>query len=169
MLEKWKKDPSARLRVRYTFRIVALVTYIPSIVATISQFGDLGTAMWSLVIAFHTFWSVSPLVRRGCVGAHIRTTLRLLFLQRKPAEWASNTTLFVISAFVFMMPIIGTYAVPGVKHKGNFWGPTGKLSLTTFLLDFSHHDKGAWCWVHENYELMRLFWVYVSKLLCVVT
>ncbi|EIN08781.1 hypothetical protein PUNSTDRAFT_143499 [Punctularia strigosozonata HHB-11173 SS5] len=71
----------------------------------LSQVGDMGIPLWSLVIAVHTF----------C----------LLYMKRKPAPWIAIVVLPVVWAFDIAMPLIGTIGLEGRLKRGSFWGPSG--------------------------------------------
>ncbi|KAB5591088.1 Cyclic AMP receptor 1 [Ceratobasidium theobromae] len=73
--------------------------------ASISQFGDLGSAIWSLAIAYHTF--------------------SLLFLVKKPPIWVTWTILLSGWALIFILPIIGPYVIENRGSRGPFYAVSG--------------------------------------------
>ncbi|KAB5591089.1 Cyclic AMP receptor 1 [Ceratobasidium theobromae] len=73
--------------------------------ASVSQFGDLGSALWSLAIAYYTF--------------------SLLFLVRKPPVWTSWFIFLSGWALIFILPIIGPYTIQDLDRKGPFYAVSG--------------------------------------------
>ncbi|KAG9095854.1 hypothetical protein FS749_009655 [Ceratobasidium sp. UAMH 11750] len=71
----------------------------------ISQVGDLGAAIWSLAIAYHTF--------------------SLLFLFKKPPIWATRTILAAGWTVILVLPIVGPHLIQNVDKKGYFYGLSG--------------------------------------------
>ncbi|KIJ45885.1 hypothetical protein M422DRAFT_250671 [Sphaerobolus stellatus SS14] len=70
----------------------------------VSQIGDLGAALWSTVIAFHTFW--------------------LLFLVRHPHPWTIPVIFVLGWTILIFLPIIGPTALQRSSY-GYFFGLTG--------------------------------------------
>ncbi|KAG9078886.1 hypothetical protein FS749_009058 [Ceratobasidium sp. UAMH 11750] len=73
--------------------------------AAVSQFGDLGGALWSLAIAYHTF--------------------SLLFLLSKPSIWATCSLLGVGWTLITVLPILGPTVIENVAKRGHFYGISG--------------------------------------------
>ncbi|KAG9112432.1 hypothetical protein FRC07_007922 [Ceratobasidium sp. 392] len=72
---------------------------------SVSQFGDLGGALWSLAIAYYTF--------------------SLLFLLQKPSIWLTCALLGVGWTFILVLPILGPVVIQNVEQKGHFYGISG--------------------------------------------
>ncbi|KIJ43393.1 hypothetical protein M422DRAFT_145125, partial [Sphaerobolus stellatus SS14] len=72
--------------------------------AALKQTGNLGTALWSLVIAFHTF--------------------SLLFLRRPISRKLSCITFFAVWIFLGIIIMLGPVIIENNK-KGPFWGVSG--------------------------------------------
>ncbi|KIJ39908.1 hypothetical protein M422DRAFT_210174 [Sphaerobolus stellatus SS14] len=70
----------------------------------ISEVGDLGAAVWSLAISFHTFW--------------------LLFLVRKPHRMAAPIVISIGWIMLIVLPILGPRVIETPK-KGPFYGLSG--------------------------------------------
>ncbi|KAG8725799.1 hypothetical protein FRC11_001483, partial [Ceratobasidium sp. 423] len=81
----------------------------PSIACTaqgsVSQVGDLGSAIWSLAIAYYTF--------------------SLLFLFKKPPVWVTWTIFVLGWSTIIILPIIGPYGIENVKTRGPFYAISG--------------------------------------------
>ncbi|KAG9098690.1 hypothetical protein FRC06_006076, partial [Ceratobasidium sp. 370] len=71
----------------------------------ISQVGDLGAAIWSLAIAYHTF--------------------SLLFLFKKPPVWVTRIILGAGWTVILVLPIVGPHAIQNVDKRGYFYGLSG--------------------------------------------
>ncbi|KAI0790881.1 hypothetical protein C8Q75DRAFT_806254 [Abortiporus biennis] len=82
------------------------VTFGPSCTAQgfIKHFSDVGTAIWSLIIAFHTFW--------------------ILFLRLETKKTMLVVTLIVGWGLILLLVIIGP-ATANAKQKGEFYGISG--------------------------------------------
>lgn len=72
--------------------------------AALKQFGHLGTAMWSLIIACHTFL--------------------LLFYGKRFGRWVLYITLAGVWLFVVLLVLLGPLA-SAKAERGPFWGITG--------------------------------------------
>ncbi|CAE6460133.1 unnamed protein product [Rhizoctonia solani] len=81
----------------------------PSVACTaqgsVSQVGDLGSAIWSLAIAYYTF--------------------SLLFLFKKPPIWMTWTIFVLGWSTIIILPIIGPYGIENVKTRGHFYAISG--------------------------------------------
>ncbi|KAG9092335.1 hypothetical protein FRC06_000141 [Ceratobasidium sp. 370] len=71
----------------------------------ISQVGDLGAAIWSIAIAYHTF--------------------SLLFLLKKPSIWTTRIILGLGWTAILVLPIVGPHAIQNVDKSGYFYGLVG--------------------------------------------
>ncbi|KAG8684469.1 hypothetical protein FRC08_013672 [Ceratobasidium sp. 394] len=71
----------------------------------ISQVGDLGAAVWSLAIAYHTF--------------------SLLFLLKKPSIWTTRIMLGLGWTVILVLPILGPHVFQDVEKRGYFYGLVG--------------------------------------------
>ncbi|CAE6403375.1 unnamed protein product [Rhizoctonia solani] len=71
----------------------------------ISQFGDLGSALWSLAISMYTF--------------------SLLFLVRKPPIWLTWTIFVLGWILITVLPIVGPYGIQKLETRGEFYGVSG--------------------------------------------
>ncbi|KAJ1303609.1 hypothetical protein OPQ81_011793 [Rhizoctonia solani] len=71
----------------------------------VSQFGDLGSALWSLAISMYTF--------------------SLLFLVRKPPIWLTWTIFVLGWVLITILPIVGPYGIQNLETKGEFYGVSG--------------------------------------------
>ncbi|KAG9090567.1 hypothetical protein FRC06_000979 [Ceratobasidium sp. 370] len=71
----------------------------------VSQFGDLGGALWSLAIAYYTF--------------------SLLFLMKKPPVWLTRFLLAVGWSLMLILPILGPTVIQNVNTRGHFYGISG--------------------------------------------
>ncbi|KAF8685421.1 G protein-coupled glucose receptor regulating Gpa2 [Rhizoctonia solani] len=71
----------------------------------VSQFGDLGSALWSLAISMHTF--------------------SLLFLVQKPPVWLTWMIFIVGWVLIAVLPILGPYGIQKLETKGEFYGVSG--------------------------------------------
>lgn len=72
---------------------------------SISQVGDLGAAIWSLAIAYHTF--------------------SLLFLFKKPSIWLTRAIFVAGWTVIIVLPIIGPYVIQNLERNGYFYGLSG--------------------------------------------
>ncbi|KAF8490905.1 hypothetical protein JB92DRAFT_3007583 [Gautieria morchelliformis] len=70
----------------------------------VSQIGDLGAAIWSMAIAFHTFW--------------------LLFLIKQPHRWTLPIVLVTGWSIVIFLPILGPTIIETPK-RGPFYSLSG--------------------------------------------
>ncbi|EUC54357.1 slime mold cyclic AMP receptor [Rhizoctonia solani AG-3 Rhs1AP] len=81
----------------------------PSVACTaqgaVSQVGDLGSAIWSLAIAYYTF--------------------SLLFLFKKPPIWITWSIVILGWSTIIVLPIIGPYGIENVKTRGHFYAISG--------------------------------------------
>ncbi|KAJ1303612.1 hypothetical protein OPQ81_011796 [Rhizoctonia solani] len=81
----------------------------PSVACTsqgsVSQVGDLGSAIWSVAIAYYTF--------------------SLLFLFKKPAVWVTWTIFILGWSTIIVLPIIGPYVIENVNNRGPFYAISG--------------------------------------------
>ncbi|CAE6403320.1 unnamed protein product [Rhizoctonia solani] len=86
----------------------------PSVACTaqgaVSQVGDLGSAIWSLAIAYYTF--------------------SLLFLFKKPPIWITWSIVILGWSTIIILPIIGPYGIENVKTRGHFYA----ISDVDFLI-----------------------------------
>ncbi|CAE6520087.1 unnamed protein product [Rhizoctonia solani] len=86
----------------------------PSVACTaqgaVSQVGDLGSAIWSLAIAYYTF--------------------SLLFLFKKPPIWITWSIVILGWSTIIVLPIIGPYGIENVKTRGHFYA----ISDVDFLI-----------------------------------
>ncbi|QRV85304.1 hypothetical protein RhiJN_13322 [Ceratobasidium sp. AG-Ba] len=73
--------------------------------AAVSQFGDLGGALWSLAIAYYTF--------------------SLLFMLKKPSVWVTWALLALGWTLISVLPILGPTVIEKVETKGHFYGISG--------------------------------------------
>ncbi|CAE6465946.1 unnamed protein product [Rhizoctonia solani] len=71
----------------------------------VSQVGDLGAAIWSLVIAGYTF--------------------SLLFLFKKPPAWFTWAVFCAGWIVIIVLPIAGRYLIQNVEKAGYFYGLSG--------------------------------------------
>ncbi|ELU39612.1 slime mold cyclic AMP receptor domain-containing protein [Rhizoctonia solani AG-1 IA] len=71
----------------------------------VSQFGDLGSALWSLAISMHTF--------------------SLLFLVQKPPVWLTWMIFIAGWVLITVLPIVGPYGIQKLETKGEFYGVSG--------------------------------------------
>ncbi|KAG8745585.1 hypothetical protein FRC11_013026 [Ceratobasidium sp. 423] len=71
----------------------------------VSQFGDLGSALWSLTISMYTF--------------------SLLFLVQKPPIWLTWTIFVSGWVLIIVLPIIGPYGIQNLETRGEFYGVSG--------------------------------------------
>ncbi|CAE6426489.1 unnamed protein product [Rhizoctonia solani] len=71
----------------------------------VSQFGDLGSALWSLAISMYTF--------------------SLLFLVQKPPVWLTWTIFVSGWVLITVLPIVGPYGIQKLETKGEFYGVSG--------------------------------------------
>ncbi|KAH7322041.1 hypothetical protein B0J17DRAFT_684773 [Rhizoctonia solani] len=71
----------------------------------VSQFGDLGSALWSLAISLYTF--------------------SLLFLVQKPPIWLTWTIFVLGWVLITVLPIVGPYGIQKLETKGEFYGVSG--------------------------------------------
>ncbi|KAF8602763.1 hypothetical protein BDV93DRAFT_557237 [Ceratobasidium sp. AG-I] len=72
---------------------------------SVSQVGDLGAAIWSLAIAYHTF--------------------SLLFLLKKPSVWFTRAVFTVGWILIIVLPIVGPYMIQDLERSGYFYGLSG--------------------------------------------
>ncbi|KAF8589418.1 hypothetical protein K439DRAFT_1658006 [Ramaria rubella] len=70
----------------------------------VSQVGDLGAAIWSIAIAYHTFW--------------------LIFLLKKPHRLAVPLVMISGWSLLIILPIVGPTLIQDSK-RGSFYGLTG--------------------------------------------
>lgn len=71
----------------------------------VSQFGDLGSALWSLAISAYTF--------------------SLLFLVQKPPIWLTWTIFVLGWVLITVLPIVGPFGIQRLETKGEFYGVSG--------------------------------------------
>ncbi|CAE6534477.1 unnamed protein product [Rhizoctonia solani] len=71
----------------------------------VSQFGDLGSALWSLTISMYTF--------------------SLLFLVQKPPIWLTWTIFISVWVIITVLPIVGPYGIEKLETRGEFYGVSG--------------------------------------------
>ncbi|CAE6442442.1 unnamed protein product [Rhizoctonia solani] len=71
----------------------------------VSQFGDLGSALWSLAISMYTF--------------------SLLFLVQKPPVWLTWTIFVSGWILITVLPIVGPFVIQKLETKGEFYGVSG--------------------------------------------
>ncbi|KAG9084415.1 hypothetical protein FRC06_004090 [Ceratobasidium sp. 370] len=71
----------------------------------IFQVGDLGGALWSIAIAYHTF--------------------SLLFLLKKPSIWTTRVILGTSWTVILVLPIVGPHVIQNVDRSGHFYGVLG--------------------------------------------
>ncbi|KAG8721362.1 hypothetical protein FRC08_013725 [Ceratobasidium sp. 394] len=69
------------------------------------QVGNLGGALWSIALAYHTF--------------------SLLFLVKRPSIWATRIVLAAGWAIIIVIPIVGPYTIQNVDKSGHFYGVLG--------------------------------------------
>ncbi|CAE6442466.1 unnamed protein product [Rhizoctonia solani] len=72
---------------------------------SVSQVGDLGSAIWSLAIAYYTF--------------------SLLFLFKKPPRWLTWLIFILGWSIIIILPIIGPNGIENVKTRGPFYAISG--------------------------------------------
>lgn len=81
----------------------------PSVACTaqgsISQVGDLGSAIWSIAIAYYTF--------------------SLLFLLKKPPTWLTWAILLAGWTLIIVLPIVGPYVIQNLEVAGPFYAISG--------------------------------------------
>ncbi|KAF8602750.1 hypothetical protein BDV93DRAFT_607317 [Ceratobasidium sp. AG-I] len=71
---------------------------------SISQVGDLGAAIWSLAIAYHTF--------------------SLLFLVKRPSVWSTRVVLAAGWTLIILLPTLGP-VIQNLERSGYFFGISG--------------------------------------------
>lgn len=116
---------------------------ICTVQGAVSQLGDLGSTVWSLAIALHTFWSVSVYTFGGFWFSDT-IVQRLLFLTRKPHYLVAPVALCTAWAILIILPIVGPLVIQN-QNRGSFY-------------DIS----GAWCWIGTSYGTARVLYLYVS-------
>ncbi|GJJ06064.1 hypothetical protein Clacol_000252 [Clathrus columnatus] len=80
------------------------VSTVCTVQGAVSEVGDLGAAIWSLAISFHTF--------------------SLLFLVHKPNRLIAPIVLFLGWTMLVLLPILGPTVIQ-TKKKGSFYGLSG--------------------------------------------
>ena len=121
----------------------------------VSQIGDLGAAIWSTAIAFHTFWLViSSQIIPHILSFHAIIVLpdpcltsnasRLLFLVKQPHRFTVLLVLVGGWSILIFLPILGPTIIQQ-PSRGPFYGLSG-----------------AWCWIGNKYGAERVIYLYVS-------
>ncbi|KAG9081708.1 hypothetical protein FRC06_005431 [Ceratobasidium sp. 370] len=90
---KWASDGAIRHSVACTAQ------------GGIFQVGDLGGALWSIAIAYHTF--------------------SLLFLLKKPSILTTRVILGTGWTVILVLPIVGPHVIQNVDRSGHFYGVLG--------------------------------------------
>ncbi|CAE6442813.1 unnamed protein product [Rhizoctonia solani] len=136
----------------------------------VSQFGDLGSALWSLAISMYTF--------------------SLLFLVQKPPVWLTWTIFVSGWILITVLPIVGPFVIQKLETKGEFYGVSG-ATWTIFVSGWIlitvlpivgpfviqkletkgefYGVSGAWCWIGHGYQLERFLYVYMWIFLSLFT
>ncbi|KAG8765978.1 hypothetical protein FRC12_007154 [Ceratobasidium sp. 428] len=111
---------------------------------SVSQFGDLGGALW--YVMFVGTWFVPrtqlDVIDRSLAIAYY--TFSLLFLLQKPPVWITCALLIVGWIVILVLPILGPTAIENVEERGHFYG-----------------ISGAWCWIGDGYQMERFIYVYM--------
>ncbi|KAJ3857532.1 hypothetical protein EV368DRAFT_30047 [Lentinula lateritia] len=100
------------------------------------QIADVGTALWTIIIAVHTFY--------------------LLVLERKPNQFTLFATLIAGWSGIFAIIISGP-AVLDTVDRGPFCELLDKISRLNCRTNISQVGiSGYWCWISDGYEVPRI-------------